>query len=117
MRPFALVAGDGGGASEHARDLHTSPPTLRCMKSGTATAPGLLALTGFVAWVGADVSLWLLARFAPDTACRLVLATPPSMYDAADAGERARADALLESIRAPTLCIGAPAGGVQRGGR
>lgn len=85
--------------------------------------------------VGADLPLWLLARFAPDTARRLVLATPPSAYDDADAGERARADALLaqiqpvsarrgglrndsrltigaarvalESIRAPTLCISA----------
>ena len=83
----------------------------------------------------ADLPFWLLARLAPQTARRLVLATPPEAYAAADAGERGRADAMLaqilpvsrrrqgllndsrlstgatrvalEAIRAPTLCISA----------
>jgi pimeloyl-ACP methyl ester carboxylesterase len=85
--------------------------------------------------VSADLPLWLLARLAPDTARRLVLATPPDAYAAAGPDERRRADAMLamiqpvslrrqglrndsrlttgaaraalESIRAPTLCISA----------
>ena len=83
----------------------------------------------------ADLPFWLLARLAPQTARRLLLATPPEAYAAADAGERGRADAMLaqilpvsrrrqgllndsrlssgaarvalEAIRAPTLCISA----------
>jgi pimeloyl-ACP methyl ester carboxylesterase len=85
--------------------------------------------------VSADLPLWLLARLAPATARRLVLATPPAAYAAAGPDEQRRADAMLamiqpvslrrqglrndsrlttgaarvvlESIRAPTLCISA----------
>ena len=85
--------------------------------------------------VGADLPYWLLARFAPDTVRRLVLATPPAEYATADADDRRRADVILEqilpvsarrlgllndsrlttraarvdleAIRAPTLCISA----------
>ncbi len=85
--------------------------------------------------VSADLPFWLLARLAPQTARRLVLATPPQAYAAAGADEQRRADAMLaqiqpvslrrlgllndsrlttgaarvalESIRAPTLCISA----------
>jgi len=85
--------------------------------------------------VSADLPFWLLARLAPQTARRLVLATPPEAYAAATPDEQARADAMLaqiqpvslrrlgllndsrlttgaarvalESIRAPTLCVSA----------
>lgn len=85
--------------------------------------------------VSADLPFWLLARLAPDLARRIVLATPPAAYAAADAAERQRADQMLaqilpvsarrqgllndsrlstaaarvalESIQAPTLCISA----------
>lgn len=46
----------------------------------------------------ADFPFWLLARAAPDAARRLVLATPAAEYAAADAGERRRADVLLDAI-------------------
>ncbi len=87
------------------------------------------------ATVSADLPLWLLARLAPATARRLVLATPPAAYAAAGPDEQRRADAMLtmiqpvslrrqgllndsrlttgatrvalESIRAPTLCTSA----------
>jgi pimeloyl-ACP methyl ester carboxylesterase len=93
------------------------------------------ALRVLDAVIGADLPFWLLARFAPDTVRRLVLATPPSEYAAAGPEERRRADTILaqilpvsarrlgllndsrlttgaarvalEAIRAPTLCIGA----------
>jgi 2-hydroxy-6-oxonona-2,4-dienedioate hydrolase len=93
------------------------------------------ALRVLDAAVGADLPFWLLARQAPQTARRLVLATPPEAYAAAGADEQRRADAMLamiqpvslrrlgllndsrlttgaarvalESIRAPTLCISA----------
>ena len=85
--------------------------------------------------VSADLPFRLLARLAPQTARRLVLATPPQAYAAAPADERRRADDMLaqiqpvsrrrlgllndsrlttgaarvalEAIRAPTLCISA----------
>ena len=85
--------------------------------------------------IASDLPFWLLARWAPDAARRLVLATPAAAYAAADASERRRADTVLaqimpvsarrlgllndsrlttgaarvalESIRAPTLCISA----------
>lgn len=85
--------------------------------------------------IGADLPFRLLARLAPQTARRLVLATPPEAYAAAPADEQRRADAMLamirplsrrrlgllndsrlttgaarvalETIRAPTLCISA----------
>lgn len=87
------------------------------------------------ATVSADLPFWLLARLAPQTARRLVLATPPAAYAAAPPEEQRRADAMLaqiqpvsrrrlgllndsrlttgaarvalESIRVPTLCISA----------
>jgi pimeloyl-ACP methyl ester carboxylesterase len=93
------------------------------------------ALRMLDAAVSADLPFWLLARLAPQTARRLVLATPPQAYAAAGADEQRRADAMLaqiqpvslrrlgllndsrlttgaarvalESIRAPTLCISA----------
>jgi 2-hydroxy-6-oxonona-2,4-dienedioate hydrolase len=93
------------------------------------------ALRTLDAAVSADLPFWLLARLAPQTARRLVLATPPQAYAAAGADEQRRADAMLaqiqpvslrrlgllndsrlttgaarvalESIRAPTLCISA----------
>jgi 2-hydroxy-6-oxonona-2,4-dienedioate hydrolase len=85
--------------------------------------------------IAADLPFWLLARYAPDTVRRLVLATPPAAYAGASIDEQRRADrvlqqilpvsarrlgllndsrlttgaarAALESIRAPTLCISA----------
>lgn len=48
--------------------------------------------------ISADLPFWLLARFAPDTMRRLVLATPPSAYAAASANEKRRANAMLEAI-------------------
>jgi len=85
--------------------------------------------------ISADLPLRLLTRWAPQTARRLVLATPPQAYAAAPADEQSRADAMLaqiqpvsrrrlgllndsrlttgaarvalETIRAPTLCISA----------
>jgi 2-hydroxy-6-oxonona-2,4-dienedioate hydrolase len=85
--------------------------------------------------LSADLPFWLLARLAPQTARRLVLATPPEAYAAVPAHERRRADEMLamiqpvslrrqgllndsrlttgaarvalESIAAPTLCISA----------
>ena len=85
--------------------------------------------------ISADLPFWLLARLAPDAVRRLVLATPPAVYEAASAEEKRRADTVLEqimpvsarrlgllndsrlttgaarvaleSIRAPTLCISA----------
>jgi pimeloyl-ACP methyl ester carboxylesterase len=85
--------------------------------------------------IAADLPFWLLTRYLPDAARRLILATPPSEYAAASATERGRADAMLseimpvsarrkglindsrlttgaaraplESIRVPTLCISA----------
>lgn len=85
--------------------------------------------------IASDLPFWLLTRFAPDAARRLILATPPSEYAAASADERHRADTVLaqimpvsarrqglindsrlttgaaraplESIRARTLCISA----------
>jgi 2-hydroxy-6-oxonona-2,4-dienedioate hydrolase len=93
------------------------------------------ALRVLDAAVGADLPFWLLASLAPQTARRLVLATPPEAYAAAGADEQRRADAMLamiqpvslrrlgllndsrlttgaarvalESIRVPTLCISA----------
>jgi 2-hydroxy-6-oxonona-2,4-dienedioate hydrolase len=85
--------------------------------------------------VSADLPFWLLATLAPQSARRLVLATPPEAYAASGPDEQRRADAMLsqiqpvsrrrhglrndsrlstgaarvalESIRAPTLCISA----------
>lgn len=46
----------------------------------------------------ADFPFWALTRAAPDAARRLVLATPASEYASADAGERRRADAVMDII-------------------
>ncbi|WP_119291262.1 alpha/beta fold hydrolase [Azohydromonas sediminis] len=56
------------------------------------------ALAALDAVIGADAPFWLLARFAPDVVRRLVLATPPAVYHAADANERGRADTVLHQI-------------------
>jgi 2-hydroxy-6-oxonona-2,4-dienedioate hydrolase len=48
--------------------------------------------------VGADFPFWSLARFFPDTARRIVLATPPSEYVAASPSEKTRADTMLDRI-------------------
>jgi 2-hydroxy-6-oxonona-2,4-dienedioate hydrolase len=85
--------------------------------------------------VSADLPFWLLAKLAPSTSRRLVLATPDEAYAAASTEERHRADTMLaqiqpvswrrlgllndsrlttgaarvalEAIRVPTLCISA----------
>lgn len=49
--------------------------------------------------VGADLPFWLLARLAPQTARRLVLATPPAAYDGAPPDEQRRADTMLAQIQ------------------
>jgi len=46
----------------------------------------------------ADFPLWLLTRITPDTARRLVLATPSAEYAAASPAEQLRADAVLDAI-------------------
>jgi pimeloyl-ACP methyl ester carboxylesterase len=56
------------------------------------------ALAVLDAVIAADLPFWLLARFAPDVVRRLVLATPPAVYHAADADERRRADTVLRQI-------------------
>lgn len=56
------------------------------------------ALKVLDAVIAADLPFWLLARFAPDTMRRLVLATPPAEYERADADERRRADEMLAQI-------------------
>lgn len=48
--------------------------------------------------ISADLPFWLLARLAPESARRLVLATPPAVYAAASAEEKRRADTVLEQI-------------------
>ncbi|HEU0200933.1 MAG TPA: alpha/beta hydrolase [Burkholderiaceae bacterium] len=48
--------------------------------------------------VTADFPFWFTLRFAPDTALRMVLATPPEDYAAAGAAERQRADEVLAAI-------------------
>ena len=58
-----------------------------------------VALRLLDAAISADLPLWLLARLAPQTARRLVLATPPAAYAAADADERRRADTMLALIQ------------------
>lgn len=56
------------------------------------------ALRVLDAAISSDLPFWLLARWAPDSARRLILATPPSAYQAASAAERQRADAMLDAI-------------------
>ena len=53
--------------------------------------------------VGADLPFWLLSRLAPQTARRLVLATPPEAYAAAPPEEQRRADAMLAQIQPVSL--------------
>jgi pimeloyl-ACP methyl ester carboxylesterase len=48
--------------------------------------------------VGSDLPFWLTTRLAPETAIRLVLATPPAEFRAAPADEQARARRMLENI-------------------
>jgi 2-hydroxy-6-oxonona-2,4-dienedioate hydrolase len=46
----------------------------------------------------ADFPLWLLTRTAPDSARRLVLATPVAAYATASPDEQRRADAVLDAV-------------------
>jgi pimeloyl-ACP methyl ester carboxylesterase len=48
--------------------------------------------------VGSDLPFWLAARLAPDTAIRLVLATPADVLHAAPAAEQSRARRMLDEI-------------------
>jgi pimeloyl-ACP methyl ester carboxylesterase len=48
--------------------------------------------------VGSDLPFWVTLRAAPETAIRLVLATPPAEFRAASADEQARARRMLENI-------------------
>jgi 2-hydroxy-6-oxonona-2,4-dienedioate hydrolase len=50
-----------------------------------------------------DFPFWALARFAPGSARRIVLATPASAYDAANNEEKARADTMLREIMPVSL--------------
>jgi 2-hydroxy-6-oxonona-2,4-dienedioate hydrolase len=50
-----------------------------------------------------DFPFWAVARFAPGTARRIVLATPASAYDAANNEEKARADTMLREIMPVSL--------------
>jgi 2-hydroxy-6-oxonona-2,4-dienedioate hydrolase len=56
------------------------------------------ALQVLDAAISADLPFWLLARWAPDSARRLILATPPTAYHAASRTEQQRADAMLNAI-------------------
>lgn len=56
------------------------------------------ALTLLDRVIGADLPFWLLARFAPDTTRRLVLATPSAAYAEAGIDEKRRADTILAQI-------------------
>lgn len=56
------------------------------------------ALRVLDAAISADLPFWLLARWAPDSARRLILATPPGVYHAASRAEQQRADAMLDEI-------------------
>jgi 2-hydroxy-6-oxonona-2,4-dienedioate hydrolase len=63
----------------------------------TVPTPGW-ALAALDIVLRADFPLWLLTRIAPDTARRLVLATPTAAYAAASPDEQRRADAILEAV-------------------
>jgi pimeloyl-ACP methyl ester carboxylesterase len=65
-----------------------------------ASAPRLppLAERLLMTIVTSDFVFWLTKRFAPETAIRLVLATPVEDFRAASAEEQARALALLDQI-------------------
>jgi pimeloyl-ACP methyl ester carboxylesterase len=65
-----------------------------------ASAPKLppLAEKLLMTIVTSDFVFWSTVRFAPETAIKLVLATPPEDFRAASAAEQARARALLDLI-------------------
>jgi pimeloyl-ACP methyl ester carboxylesterase len=65
-----------------------------------ASAPELppLAEKLLMTIVTSDFVFWSTARFAPETATRLVLATPPEDFLAASAEEQARARTLLDQV-------------------
>jgi 2-hydroxy-6-oxonona-2,4-dienedioate hydrolase len=65
-----------------------------------ASSPKLAPLAEklLMAIVTSDFVFWSTARFAPETAIRLVLATPPEDFRAASAEEQARARAVLNRI-------------------
>jgi pimeloyl-ACP methyl ester carboxylesterase len=48
--------------------------------------------------VTSDFAFWLAKTFARDSAIRLVLATPPEVFHAADAAEQSRSNLVLERI-------------------
>jgi pimeloyl-ACP methyl ester carboxylesterase len=57
-----------------------------------------LAEKALMTIVTSDFVFWLTARFAEETAIRMVLATPPEDFRAASAEEQARARAVLDRI-------------------
>lgn len=62
----------------------------------------------FNTMLGSDFPLWFTLRFAPDTAMRRMLGTPPAEYAAASleekrAADRARAEVLPVSMRRPGM--------------
>lgn len=141
--PDAAVMGVSAGAVSALHFVVRHPQRTRALvlmvppvyRPDPAVPMPAWALRLLDAAVGADLPFWPLARLAPQTARRLVLATPPEAYAAAGADEQRRADAMLamiqpvsrrwlgllndsrlttgaarlalESIRAPTLCISA----------
>jgi pimeloyl-ACP methyl ester carboxylesterase len=64
----------------------------------SAPKPPPLAEKMLMTIVTSDFVFWLTARFAEETAIRMVLATPPEDFRAASADEQARARALLDRI-------------------
>ena len=141
--PDAMVMGVSAGAVSALHFAVRHPQRARALvlvvpavyRPDPAVPMPALALRVLDAALSADLPLWLLARLAPATARKLVLATPPEAYAAAAADEQRRADAMLaqiqpvslrrlgllndsrlttgaarvalESIRTPTLCISA----------
>ena len=57
-----------------------------------------LAEKALMTIVGSDFPFWFIAHFVPETAVRMVLATPPEALARASADERQRAERLLTSI-------------------
>jgi 2-hydroxy-6-oxonona-2,4-dienedioate hydrolase len=66
--------------------------------SGSAARPPRFADRLLSTIVGSDVAFWAFSRFARDLLIRHVLATPPELVARASAEERARVDAIIESI-------------------
>ncbi len=64
----------------------------------SAPAPSPMAEKFLMSLVGSDFVFWAALHVARDQLIRRVLATPPELVAAADAEERARVDAMLETI-------------------